>query len=102
LDTATARDPATIEESIRRLEKLVAQLKRLGFRVNLVAVVDRVPYLRVQNPNEGSGRLQESIYAAPRGSGWCFWWSWAEPVIDTDDAAAAAARIVRVLRSRDE
>jgi hypothetical protein len=28
--------------------------------------------------------------------------SWAEPVVDSDDAAAAATQIVRVLRSRDE
>jgi len=102
LETAPARNPAITEEALRRLEDLVTQLKRLGFRVNLVAVVDRVPHIRVQNPHPGAGALQESVYAAPRGGGWCFWWSWAEPVIPGDDPAEAAAMIVRVLRARDD
>jgi hypothetical protein len=97
LDTATARDAAILNESVERLGLLIAQLKRLGFRANLVAVIDRVPYVQAQNPDEGSGHLQEAVYAAPRGDGWVFWWSWAEPVIESDDAAATAARIVRVL-----
>jgi hypothetical protein len=101
LDTATARDPAIIDESIIRLDRLADQLKRLGFRADLIAVIGRVPYLRAQNPAGSSGMLQESVYAAPRRDGWSYWWSWAEPVIDGDDPAAAAAQIVRVLRSRD-
>jgi hypothetical protein len=100
VDTATTRDPATIEESLQRLGLLSGQLRRHGFRANLVAVVDRVPYLEVQNANEASGRLQEAIYAAPHGNSWCYWWSWAEPVMESDEAAAAADRIVRVLRAR--
>jgi hypothetical protein len=101
LDTVAARDPAIINESIIRLGRLADQLKRLGLRASLVAVIDRVPYVRAQNPAESSGMLQESVYAAPRGGGWCYWWSWAELVTGGDDPVAAAARIARVLRARD-
>lgn len=101
MDTATARDPAIIEESLRHLGLLSDQLRRHGFRTNVVAIVGRVPYLVTVSPNESTGRLQENVYAAPRGNGWVFWWSWAEPVTESDDPAQAAARIVQVLRVRD-
>jgi hypothetical protein len=100
LDTATA-DPSIIQQSIERLESLVTPLRRLGFQANLVAVVDRIPHLHVQNPREGS-MLQDNVYAAPRGDSWAYWWSWAEPVVPRDDAAEAAAKIVQVLRARDD
>jgi hypothetical protein len=87
--------------ALSRLEALAVQLRAAGMRTRTDIVVDRLPSLHVQNPEAGAGAPQEMIYSAPRGGGWCYWWSWAEPVVLTDDPVAAAAQIARVLRARD-
>jgi hypothetical protein len=92
-------ETATIEAAIRHLEALSTELNKLGFRTRLDDVIDRVPSLHVQNPEPGAGALQERVYAAPNADGWCYWWSWAEPI--TQLPADAAKIIANVLRSAD-
>jgi hypothetical protein len=80
-----------------RLEALAAEISALGWPARIDAPPGRIPCLRTRNPEPGAAALSEDIYAAPKAGQWMFWWPWAEPI--TADPAAAAAIIVRVLRS---
>jgi hypothetical protein len=82
-----------------RLERLAEVLARRGLRARLTTPAGRVPSLHVVNP--AAAVLAEDIYAGPGQDGvWWFWWSWAERIAVSDDLAAAAARISRVLAAR--
>ena len=77
------------------LERLAAELDPERY-ASAIMRQGRVPCLRVINRH--APQLAEDIYA---GRGW-FWWSWAERLAGCDDAASAAAKVARVLRSVSE
>ena len=82
-----------------RLEGLAEVLARHGLRARLMTPAGRGPSLHVINP--AAAALAEDIYAGPGQDGvWWFWWSWAERIAVSDDLAAAASRIGRVLAAR--
>jgi hypothetical protein len=89
---------ATVSETATQLlDALGDELRRLGFRVRLDVIIDRPPSLHVQNPDPEARALQETIYAAPKGGGWWFWWSWADPISEAPRDATVI--IVRTLRA---
>jgi hypothetical protein len=102
LDPAgNAAEPGSVAEiAVNRLEELGCRLGEVGWPARLRAEPDRVPCLHVQNPVPGCRALAEDIYAAPKQDGFWFWWSWAEPIAQTAEDAAAA--ITRVLRPASE
>jgi hypothetical protein len=75
------------------LEKLAAELGRLGFQCRLVDPIPELAWLEVTNPR--ARVLSERIAAQ---AGW-FWWPWAERLAETGDVVGAAARIAHVLRT---
>jgi hypothetical protein len=96
--STTATTPATVETAISLLEALGADLGRAGWVTRLHITPGRAPSLHVQNP--AAAQLADTIWAAPKDDGFWFWWSWAEPI--AKDPAAAAAIIVRALRTQPE
>ncbi len=83
---------------LEHLEKLGEELARRGMQIRMVLPPGRVPSLYVVNPEARA--LEEHIYAGCGSDGsWWFWWSWAERISATEDLAAAATAIVRVLAS---
>jgi hypothetical protein len=84
---------------LEHLERLGEELERRGMQVRAVLPAGRVPSLYVVNPEARA--LEEHIYAGCGSDGaWWFWWSWAERISPTEDLAAAATAITRVLASR--
>lgn len=73
------------------LDRLAAEVDPSQFTAVLVTGQDRRPCLRITSRH--TGLLSEDICTA---HGW-FWFSWAERITATDDAAGAAAAITRVL-----
>lgn len=63
------------------------------FSITSIARPGRPPRLRIASRH--AAQLAEDIYA---GRGY-FWWSWAERISPLTDAAAAAAKIARVLHA---
>src|SRR5216683_1231504 len=81
------------------LESLAEELARRGLRTRLMTPQGRIPSLHVVNP--AASVLAEDIYAGRGQDGvWWFWWSWAERIAVSDDLAAAASLIGRVLAAR--
>lgn len=86
------------EVQLEHLERLGEELARRGLQVRVVMPPGRVPSLYVVNPEARA--LEEHIYAGCGSDGvWWFWWSWAERIATTEDLAAAATAITRVLAS---
>jgi hypothetical protein len=85
--------------AVSRLRALAGELSRAGWQARLIDEPGRVPNLLVHNPDPAASALTEHIYCAPRGDGWAFWWSWAEPI--SADVTETAAIIGRVLRTAD-
>lgn len=83
-------DQATIH-----LTALQRQLEELGFLARLRAKTERLPSLRVINPD--ATILAEVVTASPREGEWLFWWSWAEPIVEVAHPDRAAERIGHVL-----
>ncbi|MGO9081688.1 MAG: hypothetical protein ACLQDY_22030 [Streptosporangiaceae bacterium] len=82
-----------------RLEALAEALAAHGLRARLLSPAGRLPSLHVVNPVAAA--LAENVYAGPGRDGvWWYWWSWAERIARSDDLAAAAQRISRVLAVR--
>ncbi len=100
METQHAPGPAELwHPYLDRLEGLAEVLARHGLRARLTTPACRVPSLHVVNPTAAA--LAEDIYAGPGQDGvWWFWWSWAERIAVSDDLAAAASRIGRVLAAR--
>jgi hypothetical protein len=56
----------------------------------------------VQNPDPGAALLNDHVLAAPDADGrYWFWWPWACRIAPADQAAAAADRVIHVLRAAD-
>jgi hypothetical protein len=90
-------DPA---DTISRLNVLAGELSAYGWAAHVRALPGQLPSLRACNPEPGAAALSEDIYARPGTDGdWQYWWPWAERI--ASDPAAAAAVIVRVLRTVD-
>jgi hypothetical protein len=90
--------PATVETAVAMLEALGTEMEAIGWPARLDMTAGRPPSLRVANP--AAAALAEQIYAAPRHDGFCYWWSWAEPI--ARHPAEAAALISRALRTNPE
>jgi len=75
------------------LEKLAAELNGGDYEARVMAVPGRRPYLHVRNRR--AGVLNENVYS---GDGW-FWFGWAERIAPISDVAAAAQKIMHVLRA---
>jgi len=101
--TDQGTDSAAVEDAITRLEELGAAIEAQGWRARLLTGPGQIPRLRVQNPAPGAGALSEDIYCAPKGGGWHYWWSWAEPIAQAvpGEVPQAVGAILRVLRSAD-
>ncbi len=90
------RDSERWHANLARLEGLADLLGRRGLRARMMTPPGRVPSLHVVNPVASS--LAEDVYAGRGQDGaWRFWWSWAEPIADSDDLEGAAATIAHVL-----
>jgi hypothetical protein len=77
------------------LGKLAAELTARGYQTDLRTPPERLPFLDVRNP--AASILSERVYAQA-GS---YYFSWAEPIADCGQPAAAAAILARVLRTAD-
>jgi hypothetical protein len=80
-------------DEVTQLERLGAEITKLGFTANVRVHGDRLPYLDVRNPR--ASVLDEKVYA----QGDSYWWSWAERISRCEDVEKAAATLVRVLRT---
>lgn len=92
--------PALIETVISMLEKLGTTLDAAGWTTRLQVTPGRAPALFVRNPEPGAAALSEHIYAAPNDDGYCYWWSWGEPIAQGIPETAALIR--RALRAASE
>jgi hypothetical protein len=86
--------------TVQRLERLAGTLEERGMCVTLVAPPSRVPRLQVAHPAP-DGTTGDIYASRGRDGNWWFWWPWAERIAVSDDLAAAASRIGRVLAARD-
>jgi hypothetical protein len=93
----TASAPAPIETVISMLKNLGGELAAAGWITQLQVTAGRAPALFVRNPEPGAGALNETIYAAPKGNGNWFWWSWREPI--AQGVPETAEKIRRTLRA---
>lgn len=87
--------PAIAAQAATHLTDLQDLLQNLGLHARLLTQDERLPCLRVINPEAAA--LSEVIAAAPKDDQWLFWWSWAEPIVEVSQPATAAARIRHVL-----
>jgi anti-sigma regulatory factor (Ser/Thr protein kinase) len=87
--------PAVATQAATHLTNLQKLLQNLGLHARLLTQDERLPCLRVINPEAAT--LSEVITAAPKDNQWLFWWSWAEPIVEVSQPATAAARIHHVL-----
>ncbi|MEV4362704.1 hypothetical protein [Nonomuraea sp. NPDC049625] len=87
--------PTMAAQAITYLTNLQELLHDLGLHARLLTPDERLPCLRVINPQAAT--MSEIISAAPRDDRWLFWWSWPEPINDVTDPATAAKRICHVL-----
>ncbi len=95
MDEAPAASGGTAD-----LEKLAAELNGQQYAVTLVTAAGRRPHLAVTNRR--ALQLTENIYAGAADDGaWWFYWGWAERIAPVADLAAAAAAIAKVLRVVD-
>jgi hypothetical protein len=85
----------TQTDGVPDLERLGAELARLGFHARVHTLGDRRPYLDVRNPR--ASVLTEKVYV--HGGAYC--WSWAERIAECDQVATAAVTLARVLRTVD-
>jgi hypothetical protein len=90
----TACDTHT--EEVAELERLAAEMVRIGYHADIRAHADRLPYLAVTNPR--ARVLSEKVYV----QGGSYWWSWAEVIARTEDVTQAAATLANVLRAVNE
>ncbi|MBF8184793.1 hypothetical protein ITP53_03355 [Nonomuraea sp. K274] len=88
-------DPAMAAEAATHLDNLQKALQHLGLHTRLLTQDDRLPRLRVINPEATT--MSEIISAAPKHDQWLFWWSWNEPITEVTHLAATAERIGYVL-----
>ncbi len=87
---------ASWSDATDKLEILAAVLAARGLAARLVTPPGRVPSLHVRNP--AAATQAEDVYAGTGKDGVCwFWWPWAERIAASDDLAAAASVIERVL-----
>jgi hypothetical protein len=82
-------------EAATYLTGLQELLQSRGFHARLLFQHERLPCLRVINPQATT--LSEVISATPREDQWLFWWSWAEPITEVAHLATAVDRICHVL-----
>ncbi|MFC4011327.1 hypothetical protein ACFOY2_29150 [Nonomuraea purpurea] len=87
--------PAVAAQAATHLTTLQELLHNLGLHTRLLTQDERLPRLRVINPEATT--LSEVITAEPEEDQWLFWWSWTEPITEVAHLAAAADRICRVL-----
>ncbi|MEU6720769.1 hypothetical protein ABZ897_55740 [Nonomuraea sp. NPDC046802] len=87
--------PAVAAQAATHLTELQEVLQNLGMHARLLTRDERLPCLRVINPEATT--LSEVITAAPKNSQWLFLWSWAEPIAGVANLATAADRICHVL-----
>ncbi|MFG1709487.1 hypothetical protein ACFLIM_40495 [Nonomuraea sp. M3C6] len=87
--------PAMADRAATHLTDLQELLQDLGLHARLLTQDDRLPRLRVINPEATT--LSEIISAAPREDRWLFWWSWSAPITEVAHLATAAERICHVL-----
>lgn len=85
----------TQTDGLPDLERLGAELARLGFHARVRTLVGRRPYLDVRNPR--ASVLTEQVHV--QGGAYC--WSWAERIAGCDEVTTAAATLARVLRTVD-
>jgi hypothetical protein len=88
-------DAQDLKGGAAELEKLAGELDSRRYAVSLVSAAGRRPHLHITNRN--ATVLTENIYVA---EGW-YWWGWAERIAPITDLTAAAAAIARVLRVVD-
>ncbi|MFI7455223.1 hypothetical protein ACIBQX_47670 [Nonomuraea sp. NPDC049714] len=87
--------PAVAAQAATHLANLQDLLQNLGLHARLLTQDERLPCLRVINPEVAT--LSEVIAAAPKDDQWLFWWSWSEPIVEISHLATAADRIRHVL-----
>ncbi|MFI7114149.1 hypothetical protein ACIBK9_48100 [Nonomuraea sp. NPDC050227] len=87
--------PGIADQAATYLSDLQKLLQEQGLHARLLTHDERLPRLRVINPDAPS--LSEVISAAPLGNEWSLWWSWAEPITPVNEIATAAERIRYVL-----
>ncbi|SEH02426.1 hypothetical protein SAMN05444920_12684 [Nonomuraea solani] len=87
--------PAVAAEAATHLGNLQEALQSFGLHARLLTQDDRLPRLRVINPEATT--LTETISVRPRDDQWLFWWSWNAPITDVAQLATAAERIRYVL-----
>ncbi|MEV0621698.1 hypothetical protein AB0I81_50810 [Nonomuraea sp. NPDC050404] len=86
---------AVATEAAAHLGNLQKALQNLGLHARLLPRDNRLPRLRVINPEAPT--LTETISVAPRDDQWLFSWSWNAPITDVTQLATAADRIRYVL-----
>ncbi|MCF6467249.1 hypothetical protein FAF44_02330 [Nonomuraea sp. MG754425] len=87
--------PEVAAQAAGHLTDLQRLLHDRGLHARLLTSDDRLPRLRVINPEATA--LSEIISAAPEEGRWLFWWSWCEPIAEVTHLAPAAHRITHVL-----
>ncbi|MEU6715763.1 hypothetical protein ABZ897_30225 [Nonomuraea sp. NPDC046802] len=87
--------PTAAAQAATHLTSLQELLQNLGLHTRLLTRDERLPRLRVINPEATT--LSEVITAAPKENQWLFWWSWAQPITEVTHLTTAADRICRVL-----
>ena len=80
-------------DGVTELERLGAELVKIGFKADVRVQGDRLPYLDIKNPR--ASILGERVYA----QGGSYWWSWAERISRCEDVTTAAATLANVLRT---
>jgi hypothetical protein len=87
-------------ETIGRLDALAGELAACGWTSVVQTPRGKLPRLHARNPDPEAAALSEIVFALPHTDGtWGYWWPWREPI--AEEAADAAAVIVRVLRPAD-
>jgi len=88
-------DEILAAEATSHLTQLLNHLTERGLHTRLLTQQQRLPRLRVINPEAAT--LTEVISASPVEGAWWFWWSWAERITPVHESVSAAERIHYVL-----